>query len=106
MGSSKRDWLSKISVLIETEEAVETVEGVLVRATWGCSGDSIGVDTVVEDGAPREGEGTVGGAVGDSDDVADVEADTDTVPVGGDGSADAESDIDTVGVRERDDGDE
>jgi hypothetical protein len=104
IGSSKRDRLSKISVPIEIEEAVETLDGVLVKATWGRSGVSIGVDTVVEDGARREGEGTVGGAVGDSEDVADVDADIDTVPVGGDGSADI--DIDTVGVREREDGDE
>jgi hypothetical protein len=98
--------LSKISVLIEIDDAVETVDGVLVKATRGCSGESIGVETVVEDGARREGEGTVGGAVGDSDEVADVDADIDTVPVGGDGSADADIDIDTVGVREREDGDE
>jgi len=99
--------LSKISVLIEIEEAVETLDGVLVKATWDRSGDSIGVDTVVEDGARREGEGTVGGTVGDKDGVADAETDIDTVPDGGrDGSADAETDIDTVGVREGEDGDE
>lgn len=59
------------------------------------------------DGATREGDGTVGGAVGDRDDEADAEADTDidTVPVG-DGSADAEIDIDTVGVSVPEDGDE
>ena len=99
--------MSKISDLIEIEEAVETVDGVLVNATWDRCGDSIGVETVVEDGARREGEGTVGGAVGDRDGVADAETDIDTVPVGdGDGSADAEIDIDTVGVREGEDGDE
>ena len=92
--------MSKISVLIQIEEAVETVDGVLVKATWGRSGDSIGVDTVLEDGARREGEGTVGGTVGDKGGVADAETDIDIVPVGdGDGSADAEIDIDTVDVR-------
>jgi hypothetical protein len=95
--------LSKISVPIEIEEAVETLDGVLVKATWGRSGVSIGVDTIVEDGAQREGEGTVRGVVGNSEDVADIDADTDTVPVGGDGSA--EIDIDTVGMREHENGD-
>lgn len=99
--------MSKISVLIEIEEAVETVDGVLVKATWDRSGDSIGVDTDVEDGARREGEGTVGGAVGVGDGVADAETDIDALPVGdGVGTTDAETDIDTVGVRERGDGDE
>lgn len=107
IASSKRDRLSKISVLIEIEEAVETVDGVLVRATCDRSGDSIGVDAVVEDGARREGEGTDGDRDGVADAETDLETDTDTVPVGdGDGSADADIDIDTVGVRERDDGDE
>ncbi|KAH8981519.1 hypothetical protein EDB86DRAFT_2834839 [Lactarius hatsudake] len=69
----------------------------------------MGDETVVEDGARREleGEGTVGGALGDRDGVADAETDIDTVPVGdGDGSArsaNAETDIDTVGVGEGED---
>jgi hypothetical protein len=60
----------------------------------------------VEDGAPREGDGTVRGAVSNSDEVADVDTDTNTVPVGGDSSADTDIDIDTVGVRDCEDGDE
>ena len=97
--------MSKISVPIVIEDAVETVDGVLVKATWGCSGDSIGDDTV-EDGARSEGEGTVGGAVGDRDGVGDAEADIDTVPAGDGDSADAETDIDTVDVRGPEEGDE
>ncbi|KAH9041017.1 hypothetical protein EDB85DRAFT_1886660 [Lactarius pseudohatsudake] len=97
MGSSKRDRLSKISDPKEMEDAVETEDGVLVNATWDRSGVSMGDKTVVEDGARREGEGTVGGALGDRDGVADAETDIDTVPAGdGDGSAGAETDIDTI----------
>jgi hypothetical protein len=69
------------------EEAVETLDGVLVRATTDGSAVSMGDDAVVGLGAPREGEGTVGGPVGDKDGVGDAE-------------------IDTVGVTELDDGDE
>ncbi|KAH8978435.1 hypothetical protein EDB86DRAFT_2836797 [Lactarius hatsudake] len=110
IGPSKRDRLSKISDPKEMEDAVETEDGVLVNATWDRSGVSMGDETVVEDGARKEGEGTVGGALGDRDGVADAETDIDTVPVGdGDGSArsaNAETDIDTVGVGEGEDGDE
>ncbi|KAH9011143.1 hypothetical protein EDB85DRAFT_2230378, partial [Lactarius pseudohatsudake] len=107
MGSSKRDRLSKISDPKEMEDAVETEDGVLVNTTWDRSGVSMGDETVVEDGAQREGEGTVGGALGDRDGVADAETDIDTVPAGdGDGSAGAETNIDTIGVREGEDGDE
>ena len=86
MGTSKRDALSKMSELKEIEEAVETLDGVLVRATRDRS-VSMGDDAVVGVGAPREGEGTVGGPVGDKDGVGDAE-------------------IDTVGVTELEDGDE
>ncbi|KAH9024376.1 hypothetical protein EDB85DRAFT_1894356 [Lactarius pseudohatsudake] len=64
-----------------------------------------GVETVVEDGARGEREGTVGEAV-DRDGVVDAESDIDTVPVGDGGSADTEAGIDTVGVREGEGGDE
>ena len=60
MGSSNRDLLSRMSVLIEIEDTVETVEGVLVKVTGDLSGDSTGVTTVVEDKTCSEGEGTVG----------------------------------------------
>jgi hypothetical protein len=86
-GSSKRDRLSKMSDPRGIEEAVETLDGVLVRATRDRSAVSMGDDAVVGVGGPGEGEGTVGGPVGDRD-----------------GEGDAE--IDTVGVREREDGDE
>ncbi|KAH9024718.1 hypothetical protein EDB84DRAFT_1440605 [Lactarius hengduanensis] len=64
-----------------------------------------GVETVVEDGARGEREGTVGEAV-DRDGVVDAESDIDTVPVGDGGSADAETGIDTVGVRKGEGGDD
>jgi hypothetical protein len=67
-----------MSDLIEIEDTVETVEGVLVRVTGNHSGDSTGVTTVVEDGACNDGEWTVG--VGDGDEgAADEEIETDTV---------------------------
>jgi hypothetical protein len=83
IGSSKRDPLSRMSVLVEIDETVDTVEGVLVKVTGGRSGDNIGVGTGVVEGARSEGEGTVGGGEGDG--VADTETD-------------AETDIDTLGV--------
>jgi hypothetical protein len=79
IGSSNRDLLSRMSVVIEIEDTVETMEDVLVRVTGELSGDSKGVTTVVEDGTCSEGEGTVGGRDGDEG-VTDAE--TDTVPVG------------------------
>ncbi|KAH9008720.1 hypothetical protein EDB83DRAFT_2322927 [Lactarius deliciosus] len=75
----------------QMEDAVETEDGVLVNATWDCCGVSMGVETVVEYGARREGEGTVG------DSVTWM-----SVGDGGD-SAEAETDIDTVGMREGED---
>ncbi|KAH9051129.1 hypothetical protein EDB83DRAFT_2316902 [Lactarius deliciosus] len=83
--------LSKVSDPKEMEDAVETEDGVLVNATWDRCGVSMGVETVVEYGARREGEGTVG------DSVTWM-----SVGDGGD-SAEAETDIDTVGVREGED---
>ncbi|KAH8981554.1 hypothetical protein EDB83DRAFT_2326722 [Lactarius deliciosus] len=88
VGSSKRVRLSKVSDPKEMEDAVETKDGVLVNATWDRCGVSMGVETVVEYGARREGEGTVG------DSVTWM-----SVGDGGD-SAEAETDINTVGVRE------
>jgi hypothetical protein len=73
--------LSKMSELKVIEEVVETEDGVLVKPTWVLSAVRMGVDTVVEDGARREGEGAVG-TVGDRDGVGDTEAVIDTVPVG------------------------
>lgn len=86
-GSSKRDPLSRMSVLIEIDE---TVEGVLVKATGGRSGEYMGVTTVVEDGTRSEGDGTAGERDRDEG-VADGETDTDTVAVGiGEGDEDEE----------------
>jgi hypothetical protein len=62
---------SRMDVLIE--EAVETVVGVLVKATEVGLGDSDGVTTIVDDGTCNKGERTVGGRDGD---------DTDTIAVG------------------------
>ncbi len=101
--TSNRDLLSKISDLKEIEEVVETEDGVLVRATRDRSGVDVGIDTVVVDGARREGGGTLGGADGDRDGVGDAEIDIETVPDGDrDDSGDAEIDIDTEGVTEDD----
>jgi hypothetical protein len=69
IGSSKRDPLSRMSVLIEIEDTVEIVDDVLVSE----------VTTVV--GTCSEGEDTVGGGDGDEG-VAVAETDTDTVAVG------------------------
>ena len=65
-----------MSVLMETEETVEIMEGVLVTAEVGL-GDSDGVTTVVDDGTCNEGERTVGGR-----DRDDAETDADTIAVG------------------------
>jgi hypothetical protein len=64
---------------METDEAVEMVEGVLVNMVGGRSGDIKGVTTLVEDGTCNEdgGEGTVGGRDGE-----DAETDSDTIAVG------------------------
>jgi hypothetical protein len=71
-----------MDVLIE--EAVETADGVLVKATEVGLGDSDGVTTVVDDGTCNEGERTVGGRDGD---------DTDTIAVGVRESDDEEEEI-------------
>jgi hypothetical protein len=68
---------SRMSVLMETEETVEMVEGVLVKTTEVGLGDCDGVTTVVDDGTRNKGERTVGGRDGD-----DAETDTDTIAVG------------------------
>jgi hypothetical protein len=73
IGSSKRDPLSRMSVLIEIEDTVEIVDDVLVK------GEISEVTTVV--GTCSEGEDTVGGGDGDEG-VAVAETDTDTVAVG------------------------
>ena len=73
--SSNRDLLSRMSVLIEIEDTVETVEGVLVKVTGNLSGDDTGVTTVVEVRACSGGEGTVGGR-DENEDVTDAETDT------------------------------
>ena len=85
IGSSKSDLLSRASVLIEIEDTVETVEGVLVNMTGVSSGDDTGVTTVVEDGTCNKEEGTVGGTDGDG-----VETDTDTIVDGVRGDEDEE----------------
>jgi hypothetical protein len=82
IGSSKRDRLSKMSEPNAIEEVVETEDGVLVNPTRDRSAVMMGVDSVVEVGARREGEGAVG-TVGDRDGVGDSEAVVDTVPVSG-----------------------
>jgi hypothetical protein len=68
--SSKRDPLSRMSVLIEIDETVDTEEGVLVRMTGCRSGGSVGIGSGVAVKARSEGEGTVGG-----DGVADIDTD-------------------------------
>jgi hypothetical protein len=80
IGSSNSDPLSKMSDPRDTEETVDIMEGVLVKATGTRSGVSRGVGTGVVEGARSEGEGTVGG--GDGDGVTDAENDTDTLAVG------------------------
>ena len=69
--------------VIEIEDTVETVEGVLVKVTGGLPGDSTGLTTLVGDGTCNdgEGEGTVEGRDGDEA-VADTETETDPVAVG------------------------
>jgi hypothetical protein len=74
---SKRDLLSRMSVLIEIEETDEMVEGVLVKMTGERSGDNTGVTTVVEDGTCNRGERTAGRRDG-----GDIETDEDTIAVG------------------------
>jgi hypothetical protein len=68
---------SRVSVLMEMEETVETMEGVLVKMTEVGLGDSDGVTTVVDDRTCNEGERTVGGR-----DRDDAETDADTIAVG------------------------
>ena len=64
---------SRMSVLMEAEETVETMEGVLVKTTEVAVGGSDGVTTVVDDGTCNKGERIVGGRDRD---------DTDTIAVG------------------------
>jgi hypothetical protein len=96
IGSSKRDRLSRMSVLMEIEETVEMVEGVLVKMVEGRSGDSMGVTTVVEDGTCNDVEGIVGERDGD-----DADTDTDTIAVGvSEGDEDEEEIIDGDALEE------
>jgi hypothetical protein len=67
---------SRMSVLMEMKETVETMEGVLVKMTEVGLGDSDGVTTVVDDGTCNKGERTVRGRDGD-----DAETDMDTIAV-------------------------
>jgi hypothetical protein len=77
---------SRMSVLIETEETVEMMEGVLVKTTEVGPGDSDGVTTVVDGGTCNKGERAVGGRDRD---------DTDTIAVGvGEGDEEEEVRID------------
>ena len=62
---------------METEETIETVEGVLVKMTEVGLGDSDAVTTAVDDGTCNEREWTVGGR--DRDDAV---TDADTIAVG------------------------
>lgn len=70
---------SRISVLMETEETVETVDGVRVKATEIALVDCDGVTTVVDDGTCNEGERTIGGRDRARDDPV---TDSDTIGVG------------------------
>jgi hypothetical protein len=73
--SSNRDPLSRISVLIETEDTVEVVEDVLVNVTSDLSGGRPGITAVVGGGTCSEDEDTVG--EGDKDEgVTDAVNDT------------------------------
>jgi hypothetical protein len=71
ISSSKRDPLSRMSVLIEMDETVDTEVGDL---------DNVGVGTGVAVRPLSEGEGTVGGRDGDG--VADADTDIETLAVG------------------------
>jgi hypothetical protein len=71
-------------------EDVETLEGVLVKATEVALEDSDGVTTVVDDGTCNKGERTGTGRDGD-----DAVSDTDTIAVGvGEGDEEEEDMID------------
>ena len=61
--------------MVETDETVEIMEGVLVMTVLGL-GDSDGVTTVMDDGTCNEGERTVGGR-----DRGDAESGADTFAV-------------------------
>ena len=80
---------SRMSVLMEMEETVETMEGVLVKMTEVGLGNSDGVTTVVDDGTCNKGERTVDRRGGD-----DAETDTDTIAVGVKGDKEQEGIID------------
>jgi hypothetical protein len=68
---------SRMFVLMETEETVKTMKGILVKMTEVGLGDSDSVTTVVDDGTYNKGERRVGGR-----DRYDAETDTDTIAVG------------------------
>jgi hypothetical protein len=68
---------SRMSVLMEMEGTVETMEGILVKTTEVGLGDSDGVTTIVDDGTCNKGERRVGGRDG-----YDAETDMDTIAVG------------------------
>jgi hypothetical protein len=67
---------SRMSVLMEMEETIEMMEGVLIKITEVGLGDSDGFTTVVDDGTCNKGERTVRGRDGD-----DAETDMDTIAV-------------------------
>ena len=73
--------MSRASDLIEIEDTVEIVEGVLVKLTGARSGDIKGVTTVVEDRTCNEGGEAVGGGR-DGDDAEIDDPDTMTVREG------------------------
>jgi hypothetical protein len=66
-----------MSVLMEMEEIVETMEGVLVKMAEVGLGDSDGDTTIVDDRTCNKGERTVG-----ERDRDDAETDMDTIAVG------------------------
>jgi hypothetical protein len=84
--STKRDPLSRMSILIEIDETVDIIEDILVKMMGCCSGDNGGVSTGVVVRTQGEGEGMVGGRDCDGD----AETDIDTLGVDVTGSDDDE----------------
>ena len=75
IGSSKRDPLSRASDLVDIENTVEIVEGVLVKLMRARSGDTKGVTTLVEDEICNEGgEAVRGGRDGDDAEIDDPDS--------------------------------
>jgi hypothetical protein len=72
---------SRMSVLMETEETVETMEGVLVKATEVGLGDNDGVTTVVDDGGGRDRDDveTIAVGVGEGDEEEEEIIDGDSL---------------------------